>query len=567
MKTKKTKKMGAISFFLSLVLLIAMTPITAFAEGTKDTWDGTADISWYNSVDLNFYITTAEQLAGFALLVNGGNTFVGKTICLDNDLDLSGNEWISIGDGNNDARYFGGTFDGQRHSIYNLTSKNSSNYYHGLFGVVSRGSIQNTGIIDANIIAKDTSIRAGILADWVNDGSVSGCYTTGRIESNNGDKLLGGLVGQCTSGTCVTESYSEADVISKIPNTLNPSCDTVGGLIGQWESANSKALISDCFFGGTISCEYSDAGVGGILGANFDFYDSDPGVTIRNCVTYTTRITCAEPDNITWIGAVVNSSVRNCFWPVDHSLSKQYNAVVKLVVDFAAGTANPDPTFDQSVCGKPMDSFTTKEFLTELSGNSQVDWVEGIHYPVFNWDDSNISADYSAVEVAKGKVPSDLHLYTNATVNALNNALNVVIAGMSKLEQASVDEYASAIEEAISALKYKGADYSKVNQAIVEANTLNKDNYKNFSLVEEAINAVVRGQNITKQAEVDAMAKAIIDAIASLELKPAKPSTESEKPNLPTTSDNSNMVLWIAILVVSCGMLTTSIAAKKRKKI
>lgn len=46
---------------------------------------------------------------------------------------------------------------------------------------------------------------------------------------------------------------------------------------------------------------------------------------------------------------------------------------------------------------------------------------------------------------------------------------------------------------------------------------MKKDNYKDFSAVEAAIAAVVRGKDITEQAEVDAMAKAINDAIAGLE--------------------------------------------------
>lgn len=93
------------------------------------------------------------------------------------------------------------------------------------------------------------------------------------------------------------------------------SSDTVGGLIGQWENATEDAVISDSYFDGSIVCEYTDAGVGGILGANFDF-GGMPGVTIRNCFVSTTDITCAEPGNITWIAAVVDSEVTNCYWPV-----------------------------------------------------------------------------------------------------------------------------------------------------------------------------------------------------------------------------------------------------------
>ena len=71
------------------------------------------------------------------------------------------------------------------------------------------------------------------------------------------------------------------------------------------------------------------------------------------------------------------------------------------------------------------------------------------------------------------------------------------------------------------AMTYLPADYSKVDAAIAKANALNKDDYKDFSGVEAAVNAVIRDKNITEQTEVDAMAKAIEDAITALQYKDA----------------------------------------------
>ena len=71
------------------------------------------------------------------------------------------------------------------------------------------------------------------------------------------------------------------------------------------------------------------------------------------------------------------------------------------------------------------------------------------------------------------------------------------------------------------AMTYLPADYTKVDAAIAKANALDKDDYKDFSGVEAAVNAVVRDKNITEQSEVDAMAQAIEDAIAALQYKDA----------------------------------------------
>ena len=80
---------------------------------------------------------------------------------------------------------------------------------------------------------------------------------------------------------------------------------------------------------------------------------------------------------------------------------------------------------------------------------------------------------------------------------------------------------ACLIESAISYLVSKPANYTAVDAAIEKANALKESDYKDFSAVKAAIDAVARGKNITEQSEVDAMAKAIEDAIAALVKKPS----------------------------------------------
>ena len=130
-------------------------------------------------------------------------------------------------------------------------------------------------------------------------------------------------------------------------------------------------------------------------------------------------------------------------------------------------------------------------------------------------------ADYRTVEAAMAAIPTDLTVYTDESVAALNTAVDGVVRGKALASQANVNAMAQAIEDAIAALQYKDADYTKVDAAIAKANALKKDDYKDFSGVEAAVKAVVRDKNITEQSEVDAMAKAIEDAIAALEQKPS----------------------------------------------
>ena len=174
-------------------------------------------------------------------------------------------------------------------------------------------------------------------------------------------------------------------------------------------------------------------------------------------------------------------------------------------------------------------------------------------------------ADYTKVDAAIAKANA-LNKDEYKDFTAVEAAVNAVVRDKNITEQSEVDAMAKAIEDAIAALQYKDADYAKVDAAIAKANALKKDDYKDFSGVETAVKAVVRGKNITEQSEVDKMAKAIEDAIAALEKKPAstKPGTSDKSPQ---TGDTSNLALWIAPLFISGGAaIGTTVVSRKKKR-
>lgn len=72
------------------------------------------------------------------------------------------------------------------------------------------------------------------------------------------------------------------------------------------------------------------------------------------------------------------------------------------------------------------------------------------------------------------------------------------------------------------------ADYTAVDEAIKAAEALNKDDYEDFSAVTKAIEAVDRTLTSEDQAKVDAMAKAITDAINGLVKKQTDDSDKSD---------------------------------------
>ena len=76
--------------------------------------------------------------------------------------------------------------------------------------------------------------------------------------------------------------------------------------------------------------------------------------------------------------------------------------------------------------------------------------------------------------------------------------------------------------------------------------------------------AVVRDKNITEQTKVDAMAKAIEGAVATLEKKPVgtEPGTSHKSPK---TGDTSSLALWIALLFVGGAAIGTTVVSRRKK--
>ena len=466
------KRIG--SLLLILALCFTLLPSAAFAAETMDTWDGTADTSWYDENETEFHLKTAEQLAGMAKLINDDMAnFKDKTIYLENDLDLGGHEWISIGDGANTAvGSFQGIFDGQSHVVYNLYSheglksenkdNNNNLYRNGLFGAIYNATVQNLGIENADIVIpmNDTSTYGkGILVDWMTHSTIKNCYTTGSITGGSYiEKFIGGIAGflngnnsisQCYSTAAITGNY-DGEYYKEQEGGLEPmDCwDSLGGIVGA--SYTGQVTISDCWFGGEIVVNSIQAPVGGIIGFG-------QGVSMVNCLVATKGIGNDGLENTCWLGYVVNTDAKNCFWPADDrygsNVSNEQNGN-------SAGTATNDFNSDDVLVG------------LQAKAGSDVEWVSGIGHPTFAWDDNNILADYTAVNEAIAAAEKfDKTLYSNyADVEA---AINAVDRTKSKAEQAEVDAMAQAIEKAINALvrKSSGGDDSDPTYAI----EVNKD--------------------------------------------------------------------------------------------
>ena len=268
-------------------------------------------------------------------------------------------------------------------------------------------------------------------------------------------------------------------------------------------------------------------------------------VTADNCEAYSGNIT------VTADAATHTQTISMTYLPADYS--KVDEAIAK------ANALKKDEYKDFSAVEAAVNAVARDKNITEQTevdamAKAIEDAIAALQYK---------GADYTKVDEAIAKANA-LNKDNYKDFTAVEAAVNAVVRGKNITEQTEVDAMAKAIEDAIATLQYKDADYTKVDEAIAKANALNKNDYKDFSGVDAAVNAVVRGKNITEQSEVDAMAEAIEDAIAALEKKPTstKPGTSDKS---PLTGNTSNLALWISLLLAGGAVLATMVASRKKK--
>ena len=338
--------------------------------------------------------------------------------------------------------------------------QNNYSYVGGIAGVCYGSSIKNCSVVNSSLESK----------------------------RNNNNNCAGSIVGYSTGGTfekCAAE------------NNQVKTMAYGGGFVGEVDDGYGagNSTFTNCYVANCTVISETDDSQGTSFSGGFAGEITDSTLTIQNCYVY------------------------------QATLSTVGNAVPQGTGVFAGnlwgGSTIADTNCYYGACGITENAGTAGEKTEEEFRNGTVAGLLGEAFAqVGDYPKINGPADYSSVDAAIAKANA-LIKDDYKDFSSVETAINSVVQGKTLAEQAEVNAMAKAIEAAIAALQYKDADYTKVDAAIAKANALIKDNYKDFSAVEVAVNAVVRGKNITEQVEVDAMAKAIEDAIAALQYKDA----------------------------------------------
>lgn len=253
-------------------LFIFMTMLLPMVANA-DTWDGaSSETSWFNDSESTFHLTKASQLKGLSDLVNTGQTFEGKTIYLDDDIDLCNYKWEPIGSNGS----FKGNFDGNKKQIKNLYLANNRDSDFGkglgLFGRADNAYIANLSI-QGKIDCYRASVAGGV-AGYALNCSISNIICNVDVESVKGENVfyggtLGLVVGSGT-GTRMAEIYSDGKITIESPSMSHGLVGGIAGMVTSISESCSKAQINITHSSGGSGILY----VGGIAGEVFSYVEN-----------------------------------------------------------------------------------------------------------------------------------------------------------------------------------------------------------------------------------------------------------------------------------------------------
>ena len=556
-----------LTFLLALCLVMALVPMTAFAEE--------------NEQSSKTSITTVDELLQFAKAVDNGE-YDDKTdavVSLDADLDLTGVAWTPIGsvfaaDGTL-LHYFSGKFYGNGHTISNLDF--SENYgkteypSFGFFSEVYGAEISGLTIQGKLNVSNSGYVYFGTVAGVAADSKISDCAS--NVSFTDTDKYINGTVALC--GYAINSTIEYCQNKGDFSITQDVTSFQMGGIVGLAQNSTVQYCANTGDLTSWTPC------TGGIVGQLIQ------NSKVINC--YSTGKIVPLGKGTTDFGGIAGTvgtgtEIRHCYFAGEVDLS-QYTATTpyKRLGGIVGGVSSDTPVFENNyfietenvtACSKYTEAGTaksleymeTEDFFNEITtagGNYRFNSngtpllpapKYAVSFVVTPAELANVVIKVNGQEVAN---PVDLETGTYTVEVSADNCevfnLNITITADTATHTQTI------------AMTYLPADYTKVDGAIDKANALNKDNYKDFSAVEAAVKAVVRGKNIMEQSEVDKMAKAIEDAIAALEKKPAstKPGTSDK---CPQTGDTSSLALWIVLLFTSGGAaIATTVVSRKKK--
>ena len=535
-------KKCVVGIFFALVLCLAMLPISAFAV------EKTA-------------ITNVDELLQFAKAVDNGeyDDETDAVVSLEADLDLKDvKTWTPIGsrfaDDGTLLHYFRGKFYGNGHTISNLDF--SENYgkteypSFGFFSEVYGAEISGLTIQGKLDVSNSGYVYFGTVAGVAAGSKITDCVSD--VSFTDTDKYINGTAALC--GYAINSTIEYCQNKGNFSITKDVSSFQMGGIVGLAQNST----VQYCANTGDMTSWTPHTG--GIVG---ELYQASK---IINC--YSTGKMVPLGNGTTDFGGIAGTvgagtEIKHCYFAGEMDLS-QYTATTpyKRLGGIAGGVSSGTPVFENNyfletenvpACFKYQDAGTekaldfmkTEDFFNEITAAGGNYRFNSNGTPLLPAPKYAVSFVVTPVELTNVVIKVNGQAVANpADLEAGTYAVEVSADNCEVFRSDITITADTATHTQTIAMTYLPADYTKVDAAIAKANALNKDNYKNFSAVEDAVNAVVRGKNITEQDEVDAMAQAIEKAINDLVRRSSGGSSSpSYSVTIPNKTENGTVTV------------------------
>ena len=527
-----------LSLLLALVLCFTALPISAFAVTPPNEFlsGGTG------TQDDPWLISTAADLKALADYIN------------DDTHPANAYDADGCGLGNFHGYYFKQTadIDLQGAAWDPIGYSDESHFYFS--GHYDGGNHVIRNAVSSGITDNGYTL-AGIFGS-VYFGSISNLHIENvefSAEGNNDQAFAGGLAGIVLDSEIANCSVSGSKLSSsRIPGNSNRA----GGLVGL----SSVGKFTKC---ASVNNEIKTTSYGGGFVGELDDEYADGSSSFVDCYVADSTVTASSSNvqNSNCVGGFCGQvtdeilSLTNCFiynTQVSIAADSQYN--FNRVGAFVGYLQTNGDSYTAKIitnnCYRGTVTVTpgSHNTLTEDTSTEKTaeEFADGTVASLLGGSFMNGNgfpilgsspADYTAVDAALAEVANKAPNRDNyANFSDVDTAVNAVVRGYGIARQSEVNAMAQAILDAVNKLVLKGADYTAVDAAITKANALNKDDYTNFAAVQAAIDAVDRTKDITQQSEVDAMAAAIQSALAALEKKPAPTAAPTAVPTAAPTA-------------------------------
>lgn len=202
-----------------------------------------------------YQISTADQLKRFRDIVNGtGGQTPNRGACavLTADIDLNNEAWTPIGPDTDSA--YTGTFDGQGHTVKNLSVTGNFNRA-GLFGCVKDGTIRKLTVAGSVSCTANQGWCGGIAA-YAEKETIENCASLCTVSNTSKDARVGGIVGYVPSSSSMT---------------IIRDCYNIGNITGSsYTDGSYTGGICGFYLSGQIFNCYN---VGEITGGNYSYIE------------------------------------------------------------------------------------------------------------------------------------------------------------------------------------------------------------------------------------------------------------------------------------------------------